>query len=244
VHRFDLAGDYFAQAEKIAAGHEPLLKLVLVATAEQATRQGDFKRCYEVLERLQKIVSEEPSEGGGDVHEKHKVLVNIAQACAAMADRAGALGALERASQLLPDDSTAQVERVKLRGLIDYFFRDLRAAAATCERAADMARAMGLTYEVTVNLHNLGDVLVRLNDFARAYGAIQQSLALCDEGGYERLGSLNRMFLAYLDGIAGSNDEYERARALAIAAGNRLLADDCDAALRELAPPSSDSVAG
>ena len=89
------------------------------------------------------------------------------------------------------------------------------------------------------------------------------------------------MFLAYLDGIAGSNDwqrlleqgiayadangftwdvidgrymlarllqrtgqierariEYERARALAIAAGNRLLADDCDAALRELSPTS------
>jgi hypothetical protein len=57
-----------------------------------------------------------------------------------------------------------------------------------------------------INLHNLGDTLIRLDDFARAYGALQQSLALCDEFGYERLGSLNRMFLAYLDGVAGRAD--------------------------------------
>jgi tetratricopeptide (TPR) repeat protein len=95
---------------------------------------------------------------------------------------------------------------MKLRGLIEYFTRDFRAAAASCERAVDMARAVGLTYEVMVNLHNMGDSLTRMSDFARAYGAIQQSLALCDECGYERLGSLNRMWLAYLDGIAGRAD--------------------------------------
>jgi tetratricopeptide (TPR) repeat protein len=134
------------------------------------------------------------------------VLVNLSQACAAVGDRAAALAALERAQALLPNDTTAECERLKLRGLIDYFSRDWRAAAATCERAVDAARAAGLSYEVMINLHNLGDILVRIEDYARAYGAIQQSLALCDELGYERLGSLNRMFLAYLDGIAGRAD--------------------------------------
>jgi hypothetical protein len=71
------------------------------------------------------------------------------------------------------------------------------------EKAIDGARALGLTYEVAVNLHNLGEVLIRLADFARAYGAIQQSVALCDEAGFERLASLNRMFLAFLDALAG-----------------------------------------
>ena len=280
VHRFDAAREYFKAAERIAAEpkegggptSESLVKAVLVASAEQATRQGDFKGCYELLERLERIVSEE-----GDAHEKHKVLVNIAQACAATGDRAGALSALERAERLLPDDATTAAERQKLRGLIDYFSRDFRAAAAACEKAVDMARALGLTYEVMVNLHNLGDFLVHLNDFARAYGAIQQSLALCDECGYERLGSLNRMFLAYLDGVAGAvgveklldqgiayaeangftwdvidgrvmlaklmqrrgdlaaaRYEFERVKNLAQDAGNRLMRDDCEAALHDL----------
>jgi hypothetical protein len=106
----------------------------------------------------------------------------------------------------LREDTAAICERQKTRGLIDYFSRDFRAAAVSCERAVDTARAAGFTYEVMINLHNLGDVLIRLNDLPRAYGAIQQSLALCDECGYERLGSLNRMFLAYLDGVAGRGE--------------------------------------
>src|SRR5262249_44561605 len=125
---------------------------------------------------------------------------------AAVGDRAGALSAVDRAEALLTNDVAAACERQKLRGLVDYFSRDWRSAAVNCEKAVDMARAAGLTYEAMINLHNLGDVLVRLNDFPRAYGAIQQSLALCDESGYERLGSLNRMFLAYLDGVAGRTD--------------------------------------
>ena len=45
----------------------------------------------------------------------------------------------------------------------------------------------GLHYEVAVNLHTLGDILVHLEDYARAYGAIKQSLALCDELDHDRL---------------------------------------------------------
>ena len=39
-----------------------------------------------------------------------------------------------------------------------------------------MARDLGLSYEVAINLHNLGEFLVRSNDFPRAYGAIRQSV--------------------------------------------------------------------
>ena len=130
--------------------------------------------------------------------------------------------------------------------------------------------------------HNLGDILVHLNDLPRAYGAFRQSLALCEESGYERLANYNRMFLAYLDGIQGTVDgekllrqgiayaegkdftwdviggrvllagllhragqheeagkEYERTRALAIAAGHRLVVDDCEVALKKLAPTTA-----
>jgi tetratricopeptide (TPR) repeat protein len=178
----------------------------------------------------------------------------------------------------LPNDTAATCERLKLRALIDYFARDYRTAAAECEKAVDMARELGLAYEVAVNLHNLGDVLMRLDDFGRAYGALQQSLALCDESGFERLASHNRMFLAFLDAARGdaeaekrlhqgiryaeANDftwdviggrlmlaqllqrrgdydaaktEFLKLREIARAAGNRLVADDCDAALQAMA---------
>jgi serine/threonine protein kinase/tetratricopeptide (TPR) repeat protein len=201
VHLYEAAAQHFAVAETIAAGNDALTKLVLVASAELATGQGEFVRAHALLERLQHIVG-----GDGDKQEQHKVLLNLSQAQAALGNRAAAVASVERAEQVLPNDATAAYERQKLRALIDYFSRDWRAAAAHSERAVELARATGLSYGVMINLHNLGDTLIRLNDFARAYGALQQSLALCDEFGYERLGSLNRMFLAYLDGVAGRAD--------------------------------------
>ena len=69
-----------------------------------------------------------------------------------------------------------------------------------------MARELGLTYEVMVNMHNLGASLVALEDLPRAYGAFQQSLSLCEESSHERLANYNRMFLAFLDGLQGTAD--------------------------------------
>jgi tetratricopeptide (TPR) repeat protein len=140
-----------------------------------------------------------------------------------------------------------------------------------------MARDTGLTYQVMASLHNLGDVLIELNDLPRAYGALRQSLALSEEYGFERLANLNRMFLAYLDGIRGTvegehllrqgiayaestdftndvisgrallakllhrlgqldaaREEYGKTREIAASAGHRIVADECDVALKKL----------
>ncbi|HEY1959523.1 MAG TPA: protein kinase [Polyangiaceae bacterium] len=198
LHKFDAATPHLAEAERIAGGRAELMKIVLVASAELAGRRGDFNRSLELLTRMQKLATAE-----GDKQEEHKILTNLAQAHAALGDRAAAMQALERAEQLLPDDSAAACERQKLRGLVHFFLRDFRRAAGEIEKAIDVARSLGLTYEVGVNLHNLGDVLIRLDDYARAYGALQQSLALCDEYAFERLATHNRMLLAYLAGYKG-----------------------------------------
>jgi serine/threonine protein kinase/tetratricopeptide (TPR) repeat protein len=273
LHKFEIARSRFDEAEKLAHGDEGQLKAVLVSYAEQASRQGDFKRSLETLERLQRLAAIE-----GDKGEEHRVQMGLAQGRAAIGDRRAALAHLAKAEALLPQDPTAQCEREKLRGFIEYFARDFRASAAASERAIDKARALGLTYEVAVNLHNLGELLVRLEDFARAYGALQQSLALCDEAGFERLASHDRMFLAYLDALAGDADaektllqgiryaeahdftwdvisgrslhaqllqrrgdlagarsEYERLLGIAQGAGNKLVVEDAEIALRAMA---------
>jgi len=198
LHRFDAATPRLEEAERIATGSDPLMKMVLVASAELAGRRGDFVQSLKLLERMQQLATVE-----GDKSEEHKILVNLAQAHAAVGDRVAALSALDRAEHLLPNDAASACERQKLRGLVHYFTRDFPVAAAEIEKGVDIARSLGLTYEVAVNLHNLGDVLIHLEDDARAYGALQQSVALCDEYGYERLSSHNRMLLAYLAGKKG-----------------------------------------
>ena len=198
LHRMDLSSQYLAAAEPIAAGDPMLTKLVLSAHAGQAIRQGDFKRSLDLLDRLGGIATQ-----AGDKTEEHTILVHRAQAYGGLSDRKMALLELERAELILPNDAMASCERQKVRSLIEYFARDFRAAAVAAERAIDHARGLGLSYEVAVNLHNLGEFLIRLADFPRAYGAIRQSVALCDEFGFDRLASQNRMFLAFLDGVAG-----------------------------------------
>lgn len=201
LHMFDAARAQFSAAEAIAQDRQELVKSALVAAAEFSGRQGDFKRSLTLLERLQSIVTT-----GGDKMEEHKLLVSLVQTNAAMGDHAAAMRHFERAQTLVPAEPTFVCERHKLHALIAYFARDFRAAALHCEQAIDMARELGLQYEVAVNLHNLGDILLHIEDYARAYGAIKQSLALCDELGHDRLASHNRMFLAFLDGRAGDAD--------------------------------------
>jgi tetratricopeptide (TPR) repeat protein len=200
LHMYDAARAQFAGAEAIAQDRPELVKSALVAAAEFSGRQGDFKRSLALLERMQSIVAI------GDRHEEHKIVVSLAQTNAAMGDHAAAMRHFERLEAILPNETGAVCERHKLMALVMYFARDFRAAALHSEKAIDMARELGLHYEVAVNLHNLGDILVHLEDFPRAYGAVKQSLALCDELGFERLASHDRMFLAFLDGLAGQED--------------------------------------
>jgi serine/threonine protein kinase/tetratricopeptide (TPR) repeat protein len=262
-----------AEAEAIATGDEGLVKAVLLAEGELALRRGDFKMALSLLDRVQQIVF-----ASSETPEKHRVALQVAQAHAGMGDGRTALARLQEAEQLLPNDRMAQLERTKIRGLVDYFTGDFRSAALHCERTIERARELGITYEVMLNLHNLGDILVHTGDLPRAYGAFRQSLALCEESGFDRLANYNRMFLAYLDGVQGTVDgdkllrqgiayaesrdfvwdviggrlllahllhrggqlpaakeEYDRTRALAVTAGQRLVVDECDTALRKMA---------
>jgi tetratricopeptide (TPR) repeat protein len=275
VQQIEHARQRLAEAETIAEGDEELLKLVLLAGAELATRQGDYTRALRMFDALHRIVRVLD-----DNQEKHRVALHLAHSHAGIGDRTTALGNLAEAEQLLPDDRAAIFERTRARALVDYYTRDFRSAVVHWEKAIDMARDMGLTYQVMASLHNMGDVLIQLDDLPRAYGALRQSLALSEEYGFERLANLNRMFLAFLDGIRGTvvgdqllrqgiayaeskdftndvvsgrallakllhrlgdldaaREEYVKARTIAVSAGHRIVADECDAALKKLGVP-------
>lgn len=191
------ASTQFAAAEELASNDVELTKSVLVAAVELAGRQGDVRRAADLLARLEAMPA------SGDRAERHKLAMILAQTKAAMDDPQGALVHFERAKEILPDDPTALCERDKLRGFIAYAARDYRLAVVHFDRAVDAARELGLGGEVATNLHNVGDTFIQLGDRARAYGALKQSLALSDELGQDRLSNHNRMFLAFLDALAG-----------------------------------------
>jgi eukaryotic-like serine/threonine-protein kinase len=201
VNLFDAARAQLSQAEYICESDAQLLRATLLAGAELAATQGDFRRQMELLERLARM-----TEGSEDRPAEHKLLLSLAQAHGAHGDRGLARTYFERAERIGLSDAVATCERQKVRGMLEYFARDYRAAALACERATDLAREAGLSHEVAVNLHNLGDLLVRQGDLARAYGAIQQSAVVCQELAFDRLLSHNRMFLAFLDGMRGDEE--------------------------------------
>lgn len=282
LNMYDAARAQLGAAESIAGSSPELLQSALMAAAELAGRQGDFKRSRSLLERLKAAIATTDGDTLEQRQDEHKLLVSLVKTSAAMGDHASAMRHFARAAVLLPDEPVVACERQKLRAFIDYFAGDFRAAALGWEQAVDAARELGLASEVAINLHNLGDALVREGDYARAYGALKQSVALSDELGYERLANHNRMFLAYLDALAGdpaaeqtllqglryakANDytwdtlggrqllarlhhhrgegdaarlAYQELRALARAAGNQLIADECTAALLEMGAPLS-----
>ncbi len=201
VQHIEASRQRLSEAEGIAGSDEHLMKPVLMAEAELATHQGHFTRAWGLLDKLHVI-----AKTLGDAREDHRFVLHLAHANAGRGDRAAALANLREAEDMLPGDKVAVVERTRGRALVDYHTRDFRSAAAYSERAIEMGRELGLTYEVSLNLHNLGDILVQLDDLPRAYGAIRQSLALCEESGYERLTNHNRMMLAFLDGLQGAAD--------------------------------------
>src|SRR5260370_31118346 len=100
----------------------------------------------------------------------------------------------------------AAVERTRVRALVDHFTGDFRSAVLHGEMAVDLARDAGLSYEVMFKRDNRGVVFIRLDEQTRAYGAVRQSLELCEEHAYERFANFNRMLLAFLDGLEGTAD--------------------------------------
>lgn len=201
IHQFDAAWSQLAIAERLAENDEQHLKSALAASLEIAARQGDFNRALSLLRRLESILA-----SLGDRNEEHKVLLSLARTYAASGDKRAALLAIDRAEELVKNDAALDCERQRVRGWIDFCSGDFRAAALSVEKAVDLARTAGLSYEIALGLNNLGEALVRVGDFPRAFGALKQSIALCDETGFERLSNHNRMLLAFLDGAQGDTE--------------------------------------
>lgn len=205
----DLFADAYAGLEEayaLAGDREDLRRKALACETEIGVRTGDFARAERAVEQL---------EATGAIDDP-RLLLAISQTRAATGDIAAALRALDRAEALGdPGDLAAASEREKQRVLVHVFLRDFDAAVKSSARAVDLARSAGLRFETAAALHNLGDASRRLGDLPRAYASLTESKELAEESGHERLASINRAHLAYLDGLSGAAGAGELLRELA-----------------------------
>lgn len=184
-----------------AAGERPeILRAALVAEADVAMRQGEPRHALSALAHASALGEDLSPDG-------HRVLLVEAHALGATGDTALALARLDHAERVAPaDDAALACERAKIRALVLAFAEDWAGSERASELAADLAERAGLRYEVAVARHNQGDAWLRLGDRARAYAALQASLAVAHELGAERLRWLDQAQLAYLEVAAGHGD--------------------------------------
>jgi len=203
---FDRAKEAFDKAEQLSETprDESALQRVLMARAETARRSGEFGAVASLLRRVEPLVS-----AHGDTKSLYDVYLGLASATAAVGgdgtrDRAlEYLTRAEKVARAIGDTPVMLAEREKTRALIACFVRDWAEGVTCAQRAAELAREAGLLHETAINLHNLGDCKLRMGDKPGAYAALQQSLALAEEGGHDRLAAVNRAPIHYLDGLAG-----------------------------------------
>jgi tetratricopeptide (TPR) repeat protein len=192
VSRFDEALASLAGAPAEGLSDELLQRLRLAGT-EIHFRRGDFRRCREAMAALD-LATVPPGQ-------LQRALLLQAQTHAISGERDEALALLERLPP--PADISQEAQLEKLRALTHFFARDFASSAAASTRGAELTRRAGLSFETALHLHNLGDVLLHLDDYPRAYAALQQSLSLCEQHHADRLAQQNRMYLGYLDARQG-----------------------------------------
>lgn len=195
AHLFQEAYKRLDEALPLTASRSDLHGQSISALVEMAVRSGDFARAIRAVDALSAMGAiEDP-----------RLLIQIAQARAATGDTEAALRALDAAAALQGStDPVAASEREKQRGLIYLYSRDFSAAAQASARAVDLARSAGLRFETAAALHNLGDASRRLGDLPRSYAALSESKEIAEAAGNERLVSINRVHLTYLDGRGGA----------------------------------------
>jgi eukaryotic-like serine/threonine-protein kinase len=194
VNLFEAAARILDEAFALAGDDARLHREALVVTIESTSRSGDFTRSLRAVEELEAL---------GPLRSA-RVLLAVSYVRAASGNREAALRAIDEAEALSqPDDLVAAVERERQRVLAYLNTRDFRAAVDASERAVELARATSVRFAIAAALHNLGDAARRLGDLPRAYAALTESREICDAAGQDRLATLNRIHLAYLDGASG-----------------------------------------
>jgi len=205
VNLFDEAYETLEQAGLDSLEDQKLIREGWVAEIYIAIRQGMFVRAASAADRLEQL---------GPIDDVPTLLA-ISQARASTGQAEVALKLIDRVDQLgEPKDALEATSRRRHRLLIYFNARNFEAAAREAKQFAKLARIAGLRYDTAAALHNLGDALTRMDDYAGAYAAFVESLELTRLIEHDRLSALNQMHIHYLDGLRNADDADEQLKKL------------------------------
>ncbi len=203
------AQQWLERAEQVArsVGHRELLRDITTAHAHALTGNGEYARAAKLLEEALEIARD-----ANDRQAELRCLMPLAHARAGHGSAHSALSAISDARNLLTGlpERVADCELWKIESLVRYYSGELALSADASQRALELAKEYGFSYEASVNAHNLGETYVRLGDFKRAFAMLRYSHDLAREHGYTRLRYANLRVLGFIDATKLGSDEGRR----------------------------------
>ncbi len=209
-NRFAEAEPWFERARQVAknAGHVELLGEIARGSAEARARNGDNEKAAKLLEEALELAVQ-----SGDVAAQRRALLPLALAYGGKGDGAAARDALARVEATLESqpERIVECELWKTDALVSFLTGDLQRCLDSAYRALDLAKEYGFAYEAAVNAHNIGETLMRMGDFKRAFAMLRYSYDLTREHGFLKLQYNNMRVLGYIDAVKlGSPQGRER----------------------------------
>ena len=199
-NRFAEAEPWFDRARQVAknAGHVELLGEIARGDAEAWARNGDNERAAKLLEEALQL-----AKASGDVDAQRRALVPLALAYGGKGDLDAARQALEHARETLGDtpERIVECDLWKTDSLVSFLTGNLQRTLDSGYRALDLAKEYGFAYEAAVNAHNIGETLIRMGDFKRAFAMLRYSYDLSREHGFLKLQYNNMRVLGYIDAV-------------------------------------------
>lgn len=187
----DRAGDLARQL-----GDRRLLRDVNLATAEADMRLGEHRVATQHFEDALAL-SREMS----DVEAQIRCLLPLALASASDGRVDRGLAALAEARRLSANkrDRFTECEQLKMEGLVHFFAGNHEATLDAAGRAVELAKEYGFPYEAAVNAHNMGEALLRLGDYKKAFASLRYSYEMARDHGWETLQWANMRVLGFID---------------------------------------------
>jgi tetratricopeptide (TPR) repeat protein len=205
ANRFGEALRHLTRALELSEGltDQTLRRDILGAMGQTLARNAEHVQAEQYLsEAIELAVATD------DETSEANLCLAIGHSQAARGARDLALGSLRRAEKIIQGkgDMFALAELHKDAGLIHFMLRDFDEAVATTEVALEIAKSYDFPYVRAVCAHNIGDVQVRRSNLAKAFTYFYSSLQICEQHGFEKLHSLNLMFVGYIDAVRLRSD--------------------------------------
>ncbi|MFK7990963.1 MAG: protein kinase [Sandaracinaceae bacterium] len=197
-------------------GDQRLLRDVTLATAEADMRLGEHRLAADGFQKTLEL-----SRQMGDVEAQTRCLIPFALASASDGKIDAALAALREAEQLSAPsgDRFTECELIKIESLVHFFAGAHRASYGAASRAFELSKEYGFPYEAAVNAHNMGEALLRLGDFKRAFASLRYSYGMSRDHGFVSLQWSNMRVLGFIDatrfGSADGRDHVVQANTFA-----------------------------